>query len=130
MKKIIFFLIVASLLLSCSLDRTNPLDPNSSGIQSPPKVTGIYVSIITNNWLLVTWNAMPNDVDGYYIYRSMSFNGYYELIQELAADDNIYNDIDVDIMNDNYWYKMSAFKFVDDKKMEGMRSDPHTWGAK
>ena len=130
----IFLLVLACIVLSCSLDRTNPLDPNVSGIQAPPKVTGIFVSIVNNYWLHITWNDISTEVNGYYIYRSMSHDGFYELIKKPDDDDTTYDDINVDISNNIYWYKMSAYSFVGDPadslKLEGLRSRPHTWGAK
>ena len=52
----------------------------------------------------------------------------YEKIEDLPFDIASYSDIDVDIMNNFYWYKMSAYKLIDGDKLEGLRSEPYTWG--
>ena len=143
MKKMILLLAVAHIVLSCSLDRNNPLDPNVSGIQAPPKVTGLFISIINNSSLHVSWNCISSDVDGYYIYRSMSYNGFFALIKDqtaastdstLVASDSTFTDTEnINLYNNEnqYWYKMSAYSFVADSlKLEGLRSEPKSWGAK
>ena len=127
MKRIsIFFVIIFLLVLSCSLERSNPLDTDTF----PNKVLDIQISPPENNKVTISWNTQghSND-DGYFIYRSMSYHGFYELIKEI--DDNTtdsYEDEDI-IIGENiyYFYKMSAFRIVDSKKFEGYRSDPKFW---
>ena len=126
MKNLLLFILIL-FTLSCSLDRTNPLDPFVSGEEEPNEVTNIQVSITDNNTIIISWNPMSN-VDGYYIYRSQSYSGLYVLIQD---EDNeaisSYEDNDVDIPGNFYWYKMSAYNMVDGEKLEGYRSEPKTW---
>jgi fibronectin type 3 domain-containing protein len=113
--------------LSCSLDRTNPLDPFVSGDNAPNEVTNVQVSITDNNTIMITWNSV-NNVDGYYIYRSQSYNGLYILIKdEESFAASSYEDNDVDIPGNFYWYKMSAYIELDEGKLEGYRSEPKTW---
>ena len=113
--------------LSCSLDRTNPLDPFVSGDNAPNEVTNVQVSITDNNTIMITWNSV-NNVDGYYIYRSQSYNGLYILIKdEESFEASSYEDNDVDIPGNFYWYKMSAYIELDEGKLEGYRSEPKTW---
>lgn len=115
--------------LSCSLERNNPLDPSHSGIQAPNKVTGINISVTEEN-VLIQWDAMnPNYLDGYYIYRSQTYDGLYSIIFEPDKTDSLYEDIDVIIPPNFYWYKMSAFKEIPgtDKYLEGYRSEPKIW---
>ena len=126
MRKIFIFLIIFLLTLSCSLDRSNPLDIDNY----PSKVLGIQVSYPEDDKVTITWDTPghAND-DGYFIYRSMSYHGFYEFIQEI--DDNTinsYEDEDI-IIGENiyYFYKMSAFRIIDSKKLEGYRSDPKFW---
>ena len=126
MKKTFFFIIIFLLTLSCSLDRSNPLDTDNY----PSKVLGIQVSYPEDDKVTITWDTPghAND-DGYFIYRSMSYHGFYEFIQEI--DDNTinsYEDEDI-IIGENiyYFYKMSAFRIIDSKKLEGYRSDPKFW---
>ncbi len=113
--------------LSCSLDRTNPLDPFVSGEEDPNEVTNIQVSITDNNTIIISWNPMSN-VDGYYIYRSQSYSGLYVLIKDEENEDiSSFEDNEVDIPGNFYWYKMSAYNMVDGEKLEGYRSEPKTW---
>ena len=67
-------------------------------------------------------------VDGYYIYRSQSYDGLYELIMD-EDDETVssYEDQGVDIPGNFYWYKMSAYILIDEEKLEGYRSEPKTW---
>ena len=125
--KYILPIILILFTISCSLDRTNPLDPLVSGNDAPNEVTNIQVSITENNTIIITWNSMMT-VDGYYIYRSQSYDGLYELI--LDEDNNsvsLYEDEDVDVPGNFYWYKMSAYILIDGEKLEGYRSEPKTW---
>ncbi len=124
------YIILISLILftlSCSLDRTNPLDPMVSSINAPNKVTSIYVATTADNTIIITWDPMST-VSGYYIYRSQSYDGLYELIKDDGnISSNNYEDQDVDIPGNFYWYKMSAYILVDEEKLEGYRSEPKTW---
>lgn len=126
MRKIFLFLIIILLTLSCSLERSNPLDTNNY----PNNVLGIQVSFPENNIVTITWDTQghAND-DGYFIYRSMSYHGFYELIKEIE-DYSIdsYEDEDI-IIGENiyYFYKMSAFRIIGLDKLEGYRSDPKFW---
>ncbi len=124
------YIILISLILftlSCSLDRTNPLDPMVSSINAPNKVTSIYVATTADNTIMITWDPVPT-VSGYYIYRSQSYDGLYKLIKDEGnISSNNYEDQDVDIPGNFYWYKMSAYILVDEEKLEGYRSEPKTW---
>lgn len=126
-KKLILVLVIA-LLAGCGLERSNPLDPVQNGIQVPNEVIGIEVSYSGSDEINLSWVAQ-NDADGYYIYRSMSYNGLYSRI-----DDDLLNSGEIDQYTDSeiisgnwYYYKMSAWKWVDNRKLEGWRSGPKTW---
>ena len=128
MKNIILSILIL-FILSCSLDRTNPLDPLVSGTNAPNEVTNIQVSITVNNTIIISWNSV-NTVDGYYIYRSQSYDGLYKLIIDLENLNNIdeYEDSEnIEIPGNFYWYKMSAYIELDEGKLEGYRSEPKTW---
>ena len=117
------------LIMSCSLDRTNPLDPLVSNKEAPGRVTGIQVMTTENNTISITWNSMQA-ADGYYIYRSQSYDGFYALIIDIEKglnDIHEYEDLDVDIPGNFYWYKMSAYIIIDEEQLEGYRSEPITW---
>ncbi|NQV18815.1 MAG: hypothetical protein HQ534_09760 [Armatimonadetes bacterium] len=126
MRKTSIFLIIFLLTLSCSLDRSNPLDIDNY----PTKVLGITVSPPENNIITITWDTdgHAND-DGYFIYCSMTYYGYYQLIKDIEDnEENLYLD---EIANysqdDDYWYKISAYRIINSKKLEGYRSDPKSW---
>jgi len=115
--------------MSCSLDRTNPLDPLVSNKEAPGRVTGIQVMTTENNTIFITWNSMQA-ATGYYIYRSQSYDGFYALIIDIEKglnDIHEYEDLDVDIPGNFYWYKMSAYIIIDEEQLEGYRSEPITW---
>ena len=124
------YLILITLILftiSCSLDRTNPLDPLVSGTNAPNEVTNITVVTTEYNKIIISWNSV-NTVDGYYIYRSQSYDGLYKLIlDEENSSVSLYEDNDVDIPGNFYWYKMSAYILINEEKLEGYRSEPKTW---
>ncbi len=121
---LILFLMV---LISCSLERSNPLDPMNSGTKAPRKVTGIEVMNIENTSIIINWNTM-GDIDGFYIYRSTYFDGKYRRIaNNISPSDSLFEDTDVELPENFYWYKMSAYKIVEEKKLEGYRSEPRSW---
>ena len=124
------YIILITLILftiSCSLDRTNPLDPLVSGTNAPNEVTNITIVTTENNTIIISWNSV-NTVAGYYIYRSQSYDGLYKLIlDEENSSVSLYEDNDVDIPGNFYWYKMSAYILIDEEKLEGYRSEPKTW---
>ena len=131
MFKITIVIISLLLVISCSLslERNNPLDPLNSGIQAPNKVTGINISIIAENTITIQWRPMnPTFIDGYFIYRSqIHTGGLYSIISEPEETDSLYEDVNVVIPGNVYWYKMSAYKIVEGKKLEGYRSEPKSW---
>jgi hypothetical protein len=128
MFKITIVIILLLLIISCSLKRNNPLDPLNSGVQAPNKVTGINISVTEEDNVVIQWDAMnSNYIDGYFIYRSQIYDGLYTIIFEPDEADSLFEDIDVFIPENFYWYKMSAYKMVGDKKLEGYRSEPRSW---
>ena len=48
------------------------------------------------------------------------------MIHQASETDTLYIDDNIDNER-NYWYKMSAYKIVEDKKLEGYRSEPKSW---
>lgn len=128
--KYIVLLISFLLVLACSLDYDNPLDPKSSGIEEPPIVRGLNVVLTWQDSVFITWHPVNNYlIDGYYLYRSLDENGYYRRLTEanLAYSDTLYKDAEVDIFEKGYWYKISAYVALQDTVLEGYRSDPETW---
>ncbi|MCD4796979.1 MAG: hypothetical protein K8R49_07430 [Candidatus Cloacimonetes bacterium] len=124
MIKKIYVILFLLILISCSLDRSNPLDPLNSGKDAPRKVTGIVVTNYDNTSLVISWDTMQN-IDGYYIYRSTYFDGKYrKIVNEISHSDSLFEDTDVELPEKFYYYKMSAFKDLNGKILEGYRSEP------
>ena len=126
MKKILFLIYISILLVSCSLDRDNPVDPHQSNIRVPQQVTNIFV-VKQHNSVSISWDNIE-EIDGFYLYRSMSYGGYYELLQDLENTVTVFEDTNVEIAdNIFYWYKLSAYTIVGEDRLEGIRSEPHSW---
>ena len=121
-----FMLIVLILLtLSCSLKRTNPLDPLVSGEGYPGDVHNVHVAIPVNNSVVITWSSVTG-AEGYYVYRSQSYDGLYELRGDDVPTNGYVDSFDLN-PEGFYWYKVSAYILVDGEKLEGFRSEPTTW---
>jgi fibronectin type 3 domain-containing protein len=127
MKKILRPIIILVSLLACSLDHSNPLDND----KAPAKVIGIEVEAMQNPpKVIISWQELADlntqEGGGYYIYRSLSYDGAYERIATI--DDptiTTYEDEDVILTGEYfYYYKLSAFKNIDGERLEGQRSDP------
>ncbi|MDO9578013.1 MAG: hypothetical protein Q7J16_09020 [Candidatus Cloacimonadales bacterium] len=121
-------IVALALIISCSLDHSNPLDPENSGIEAPSEVTGIQVSFSAPNHVSISWNPKTY-VDGYFLYRSFSEDGLYDLFVDLENSISSYSD---ETISQNYkiWYKVSAYIFIDEEEndyLEGYRSAPKTW---
>ena len=136
MKKFLLFLIVP-LLFSCSLKRNNPLDPQSHDIYIPANVknfmiigewveSGNYVKSY-NNTVILEWDANEDEIEGYYIYRSRSYNGLYTKVKTVYSPNHSWTDTESSGIEPNNWYyyKISAFNA---EGLEGYRSDwKQTW---
>ncbi|MBN2461853.1 MAG: hypothetical protein JXB60_09640 [Candidatus Cloacimonetes bacterium] len=122
--RILILISLMFLLLSCSLERSNPLDPHNSGIEEPARVIVDDLPLVSVGVVRLTW-VLQTNIAGYYIYRSMSYDGYYERIATdyPAINDTIggYDDYDEDLISHNwYYYKVSAFN---ENGLEGLRSN-------
>ncbi len=70
----------------------------------------------------MTWE-IPELADGYYIYRSQSMNGFYDRI-EIINDVNVLLHDDPNVIGINeYYYKISAFRNIKGKALEGNLSE-------
>jgi fibronectin type 3 domain-containing protein len=125
MNKIFLALILFVMVLSCSLEHSNPLDPENSGIDAPNEISGINVMLTTQNHVSLNWNPQQN-IDGYFIYRSFSEDGQFDREAILSNTTSSYTD-EITITNYHTWYKLSAYIIVEEDSLEGMRSDPKTW---
>lgn len=141
MKKLYFLLIVIATLFtfSCGLERSNPLDPGNGNVKIPNMVTNIALSTSgqgsTEKYVNISWNALPQGgADGYYIYRSRSYNGTFQLIAELPNRlDSFYQDRK-DVVAGAFFYKMSAYLYLDatnprpGDRLEGPLGTPPNFG--
>lgn len=127
MKKIIYILILLLIISACSFSKNNPVDPVYSGINAPAKVTGLDGESYSNR-IEIRWNSITG-ASGYYVYRSMVFDGIYERIADVPAYQGIslysYSDL-TEYLNPGKWYKykISAYVEVDYLLfLEGERSE-------
>jgi len=126
MKKI-YILLFSLVLMSCSLSKDNPLDPDNSGIDAPSTVSNIIVQRPVSGYVPISWDEV-NQASGYYIYRSQSYYGEYILHEEISNSGiTQYNDNKNYISGTFYYYILSAYKLIDDNKLEGTRSGKVTW---
>lgn len=138
MEKVLKFLIitfVGLILLSCGLERSNPLDPAGSDIDIPGLVTGINLSSsgqgAVEKFVIISWTPLQdNEADGYFIYRSRSYEGTYDLISVIRnREENSFTDT-FKITSGAFFYKMSAFVYLnplspnDNERLEGPLNRP------
>ncbi len=137
MKYIKFLIIIgiSSIFFACGLDRSNPLDPENGDIGIPQLVTGIELSSsgqgAEEKYVDITWTELnPGEADGYFIYRSGSYDGTFALVEvKYGAHHNSYRDRDK-IIPGAYFYKMSSFLYLDpanpndNERLEGKLSRP------
>lgn len=126
-------------MLACGLERSNPLDPENSNINIPKIVSNIRLSSsgsgATNKFVTITWDILDvNEANGYYIYKSRSYDGTFDLIhEEFNREENSYTDRDK-IISGAYFYKMSAFVYLnpaspnDNERLEGPLNRPGVSG--
>ncbi len=110
MLKIINILFITLVIFSCSLERNNPLDPVNSGIKEPARVVVHELPLTSYGSVLLEWE-LQSDAAGYYVYRSMSYNGYYSRIYTVPYDDvGSYEDFSDELVSGTwYYYKVSAY---------------------
>jgi len=128
MKNIIILTAIVLILGSCALDRSNPLDPVGNDIAVPNEVIGINISHISSNEIEITWNSQ-SDADGYFIYRCLSLYGSYVRIDNDQLNSGAFDSFtDTHVITRTwYYYKMSAYRLVGGRRLEGWRSGPKTW---
>lgn len=131
--KIIILIMLIILLASCSLKRSNPLDPNGNeDIIVPEPVTGITYTTSSQNqipcWVKITWTANnENNTDGYYIYRGMGYYSSYALVGDVTTNEFMHSSADDPSVQPkiDYFYRISAYKICPEGKLEGRRSEPY-----
>ncbi len=128
---ILFLILVLVLLSACGLRRKNPIDPyGNSDILVPDVVINLTGSVqsspgSTNKLVNFNWTANnPFSTDGYYLYRSMSFNSSYARIDTVTVNSCIHGSKPWhSVTPGDYWYKVSAWKSYNDRRLEGPYSD-------
>jgi len=125
MMKIMLLFLFCVVFLSCTLDHSNPLDPENSGIDAPSEITGINVTLTSQNHVNISWNSQQHS-DGYFLYRSYSEDGQFDVLPDYNGQNSNFLDLET-ITNYNCWYKVSAYVIVESDSLEGIRSAPHTW---
>ena len=131
--KIIILIMLIILLASCSLKRSNPLDPNGNeDIIVPEPVTGITYTTSSQNqipcWVKITWTANnENNTDGYYIYRGMGYYSSYTLVGDVTTNEFMHSSADDPSVQPkiDFYYRISAYKICPEGKLEGRRSEPY-----
>lgn len=120
MKNIVLLSIIlfAVVIFSCSLEHTNPLDPQMNpDVYEPPRVDSLWVYY--NNFLL-TWvkpfytRQYPDTTifaDGYYIWGAREWNTKFDLLSvNYGANDTTLN-VENYHIEDNYLvFKVSSYK--------------------
>ncbi len=124
MKKLAIILIIIGLVLSCTLKRSNPLDPNNNEIEVPGEVNLYTLPVSSFNVVNLRWDLL-NNVEGYYVYRSLNYNGLYDQIASEIPDHGdtlgYYQDFGEGLISGSwYYYKVSGYNV---QGLEGYRSD-------
>jgi len=133
--KLYIIIFVGLIMLSCGLERSNPLDPAGSNINTPDLVTGINLGSsgqgAIEKYVTISWTPLQeNKADGYFIYRSSSFDGSFDLLTVIRnREQSLYTDT-YKIVPGPYFYKMSAFVYLnpqspnDNQRLEGPLNRP------
>ncbi len=124
-KILIILTLLTILIASCSLDRSNPLDPDGHDITAPLKVTGLIIPDFSYQSVNLTWDAQAG-VPTYYIYRSHTYDGFYIRVDTVytTAVDTITvsgEDFDEELLSGEWYaYKVAG---VTEENLEGEPSD-------
>ncbi len=129
-KEFVIALVLSFVLFSCSLERSNPVDPqNNTDVTVPGEISDINLNPSTSSsvvkFMEIEWNSIPN-IDGYYLYKARTYDGEYVRVDTdgIAPSDSLYyKDTDVQA-NEIYYYRISAFVNVEEFVLEGRRSIP------
>lgn len=74
----------------------------------PGKVTGLKCGVTTGNSINISWNPL-NDVSGYQIFRSTSYDGPYKNIKNVAAGNQAFCNLNLQNGRE-YYYRVRAYK--------------------
>ena len=130
-----FYLLILILLLgllsACGLRRKNPIDPYGNSEILVPDVVINFEGIVqgtpgsTDKLVNFTWTANNAfSTDGYYLYRSMSYNSSYARIDTVTTNLCSHGAKPWhNVTPGEYWYRVSAWKNYNDRRLEGPYSD-------
>lgn len=129
-RAILFFLLTFICIISCSLERTNPLDPiGSSDVYEPPTIDSIWVTEEQLTWCIPQYTTSTNDTiypDGYYVYAAKHYDSKYTRIEtKLSVMDTTLNITDYWYEDGFRWFKASSYIVYSDT-LEGHLSHPVT----
>ena len=130
MKKIfknIITILLALILITSNMGNSAYLFAQENKIKAtttdfkPDKVMDLQVRTRSSTCIKLEWNQVEC-ANGYRIYRSTIKNGIYRRIDEVCGKTTCYIDRDLDC-GTNYYYKVRAFRKMDDKICLGCPSD-------
>jgi hypothetical protein len=135
MKDKIFLLlcIVTVILISCSLDKSNPLDPiDNPDVFYPPEIEfanvnatqhfpGYELKWYVGKYVTATYDSI--EASGYYLYGAMEYNSQYNVIAIKNKRDTTFNVEDLYHVPGFHWFKVSSYIVYTDT-LEGHRSKP------
>ena len=135
--RIALLALLALAALSCQLRRDNPLDPlGNPDVDVPQTVSNVIIYGVSatgadNKYVELRWDQNnPLTTDGYFVYRGLSFNSAYAVVDTVGTNSCYYGSKPWHVVLPGiYWYKVSAFKDVynDDNqfvgRLEGRKSE-------
>jgi len=82
---------------------------NSLNIPNSP--SNLTANTISSNEIMINWTDNSNNEDGFYIFRSDSISGDFQLIKSVGTNVTNYND--TGLSNEvTYWYRACAYNSV------------------
>lgn len=128
-KTILFSSLILLCIISCSLERTNPLDPTgSSDIYKPPEVDSLWVEGEVLEWLIPKYTTSMGDTiypDGYYVYAAKGYDSKYTRISTKYSEMDTTYSITDHWYQGFRWFKTSSYIVYSDT-LEGRLSRPVT----
>lgn len=94
--------------------------PPEITVQPPSKVSNLHVDSRTSTSIKLDWNNVSNATK-YAIYRATSRDGKYTRIASISSKNSYYTDKELKSAT-NYYYKVRAYKTVNDKNYYGSYS--------
>jgi len=118
MKRNLFFLLAATILLVCTACNGSFTDPgmadqpgggfsgpSGGGGTKPATPSGVTASVLSSNSIKISWSAVSG-ASGYYVYKSTSANGQSNKLGPVSGTSYTDNGLSP---NTTYYYKVSAY---------------------